>query len=167
MNNWLFTKKLISMWDSKRNSVFSLRYYCFSKVFMDEFSKFFDIFCCFSSGWSASTFIIFNWHLRPSLKHECHSITAVGLKNVLQKPHEAVQWYWQWMYRSSHKVWRRHVAQFCHRSQTKRNTKSKRYSCKNNACSQRDVTWQTDAIGFRKCDLGHPSHLLSPRQLQK
>jgi hypothetical protein len=38
---------------------------------------------------------------------------------------------------------------------------------KNHACSQVGVTWQTDAIGFRKCDFGLPSHLLSPRQLQK
>jgi hypothetical protein len=47
--------------------------------------------------------------------------------------------------------------------QTKRNTKSKKHLCKNNACSQHGVTWQTDAIGFWKCDLGLPSHLLSLR----
>jgi hypothetical protein len=35
----------------------------------------------------------------------------------------------------------------------KRNTKSKKHSCKNNACRQWGVTWQTDAIGFQKCDL--------------
>jgi hypothetical protein len=38
-----------------------------------------------------------------------------------------------------------------------------KHSCKNNACSQRGVTWQTDAICFHKCDLGLPSHLLSLR----
>jgi hypothetical protein len=45
-------------------------------------------------------------------------------------------------------------------------TRSKKHSFKNNACSQRDVTWQTDAKGLRKCDPGLPSHLLSLRQLQ-
>jgi hypothetical protein len=30
----------------------------------------------------------------------------------------------------------------------------KKHSCKNNACSQRGVMWQTDAIGLWKCDLG-------------
>jgi hypothetical protein len=59
------------------------------------------------------------------------------------------------------------VAQFCHPLQTKRNTKLKKHSRKNNACSQRSVTWHTDAIGLRKCDFGPASHLLSPRQLQK
>jgi hypothetical protein len=42
-----------------------------------------------------------------------------------------------------------------------------KHSYKNSACSQRGVTWQTDAIGFRKCDLGLSFHLLSPRQLQQ
>jgi hypothetical protein len=72
-----------------------------------------------------------------------------GLKNVLQK-----------------QTWCRHVAQLCHPSQTKRNTKSKKHSHENNACSQRSVTRQTDTIGLRKCDLGLLSHL-SPRQLQQ
>jgi hypothetical protein len=40
-----------------------------------------------------------------------------------------------------------------------------KHSCKNSACSQCGVTWQTDAIGFQKCDLGLPSHLIPPRQL--
>jgi hypothetical protein len=88
------------------------------------------------------------------------------LKNVLQKPHEAFQGYRWRIYRASRKTRCRHVARFCHPSQTKRNTKSKKHSCKNNACSQRGVVWQTDEIGLRKCDLGLPSHLLSPRQLQ-
>jgi hypothetical protein len=34
-------------------------------------------------------------------------------------------------------------------------------------CSQHGVTWQTDAVGFQKCDLGLPSHLLSRRQSQQ
>jgi hypothetical protein len=34
--------------------------------------------------------------------------------------------------------------------------------CRNNACSQHSVMWQTDAMS----DLGLPSHLLSPKQLQ-
>jgi hypothetical protein len=89
------------------------------------------------------------------------------LKNVLQKPHEEFQGFRKRSYLASRKTWRRHVARFCHPSQTKRNTKSKKYSCKNNACSQGGVTWQTYAAGLRKCDLTLPSHLLSPRQLQQ
>jgi hypothetical protein len=58
----------------------------------------------------------------------------------------------------------RHIARFCHPLQTKQNTKSRKYLCKNNACLQRGVTWPTDAIGFWKGHLGLPSHLLSPRQ---
>jgi hypothetical protein len=48
-------------------------------------------------------------------------------------------------------------------SRTKWNTKSKEHLGKNNVCSQPGFTWQTDAIGLWKCDLGLPSHLLSPR----
>jgi hypothetical protein len=51
--------------------------------------------------------------------------------------------------------------------QTKQNTKSKKHSSKNNACSQRGVTWQTDAIDFHKCDLDLLSQLLSLRYLQQ
>jgi hypothetical protein len=39
--------------------------------------------------------------------------------------------------------------------------KLEKHLCKNNACSQRGVTWQTDVIGLRKCDPGLPSHLFS------
>jgi hypothetical protein len=53
---------------------------------------------------------------------------------------------------------------FVNPSQTKRNTKWKKHSCKNYACSQRGVSWQTNAIGFRKCDLGLSSRLLSHLQ---
>jgi hypothetical protein len=62
-------------------------------------------------------------------------------------------------------TWCRYIARFCHPSQTKQNTKLKKHSCKNNACPQRSVTWQTDAIGLRKCNLGLPSHLLPTKQL--
>jgi hypothetical protein len=47
-----------------------------------------------------------------------------------------------------------------------RKHKPKKHSCKNNACTQHGITWQTNAIGLRKFGLGLPSHLLSPRQLQ-
>jgi hypothetical protein len=30
------------------------------------------------------------------------------------------------------------------------------HSCRNNACSQRDVTWQTDAMGLRKWTMVSP-----------
>jgi hypothetical protein len=89
-----------------------------------------------------------------------------SLKNVLQKPHEAFQGFRQRIYWATLRNWCRHVAQFCHPSQTKRNTKSKMHSCKNNARSQRDVTWETDAIGLQKRHHGLLSHL-SPRQLQQ
>jgi hypothetical protein len=46
-----------------------------------------------------------------------------GLKNVLQKPHNAFQGFRYRIYRASHKTWCRHVARFCHPSQTKRYTK--------------------------------------------
>jgi hypothetical protein len=32
--------------------------------------------------------------------------------------------------------------------------KVEKYSCKNSACSQPSLTWQTDAVGLQKCDLG-------------
>jgi hypothetical protein len=57
---------------------------------------------------------------------------------------------------ASRKTWCRHVARFCHPSQIKRNTKSKKHSDKINACSQLGVTWQADPTGFQKCDLGLP-----------
>jgi hypothetical protein len=60
------------------------------------------------------------------------------------------------------KTWCGHIARFCHQPQTKWNTTSKKHWCKNNACSQRCVTWQPNAVGLRKCDLGLPPHLLSP-----
>jgi hypothetical protein len=47
----------------------------------------------------------------------------------------------------------------------KMNPKSKKHSFKNSICSQHGVMWQTDTIGFQKCDLGLPSQFLSPRQL--
>jgi hypothetical protein len=71
------------------------------------------------------------------------------------------------IYQDSRKTRCRTVAWFCHPPQRKRNTKSKRHSYKNNACSQHGVTWHTDAIGFHNCDLGLLSHLLSLRQLQQ
>jgi hypothetical protein len=41
-----------------------------------------------------------------------------------------------------------------HRRQNK--TRSRKSTRKNSACSQYGVTWQTDATGFQKCDLGLP-----------
>jgi hypothetical protein len=93
-------------------------------------------------------------------------------------PHKAFQGFRQWIYRASRKTWCRDVTWFCHPSrktwcrdvtwfchpsQTKRNMKSKSTCVKNNVCSQHGVTWQIDAIGLRKCDLGLPSNLLSWR----
>jgi hypothetical protein len=66
------------------------------------------------------------------------------------------------IYWASHKTWCRHIAWFCHPSQTKWNTKSKRHLCKSSTCLQHDVMWQIDAIGLQNCDLGLPSHL-SPK----
>jgi ribosomal protein L40E len=38
----------------------------------------------------------------------------------------------------------------------KTNAKLNKHPCKNSVCSQCGVTWQTDARGLRKCDLGLP-----------
>jgi hypothetical protein len=54
-----------------------------------------------------------------------------------------------------------------HHRPKKKNHEVEKASCENNACSQHGVMRQTDAIGLRKCDLGLPFHLLSPRQLQQ
>jgi hypothetical protein len=57
---------------------------------------------------------------------------------------------------------------FCHPLQTKQNVKSKKHACKKkNVSSQCRLMWQTDEVGLQKCDLGLPSQLLSPRQLQQ
>jgi hypothetical protein len=37
----------------------------------------------------------------------------------------------------------------------------KEHLCKNSACSQHGVIWQTDAIGLQNCYLGLSSHLIS------
>jgi hypothetical protein len=97
----------------------------------------------------------FSTDARPALKRECHSETAIPLKEYSPK--------------ASRTIWRvcRLVARFCHPSQTKRNMKSNKHSCKNNAYSQFGVMEQTGGICFRKRDLGLPSNLLSLRQLMK
>jgi hypothetical protein len=79
-------------------------------------------------------------------------------------PQKSFQVFWQLIYEASCKTRYRNVAWFYHPLQTKQNTKSIKDSCKNNGCSQRGVMWQTDAIGFHKCDLGLLSHLVSLRQ---
>jgi hypothetical protein len=52
---------------------------------------------------------------QPALKHKCHSKTAVQLKEGFR----------QQFYQASRKTARRHIAQFCHPSEIKRNMKSK------------------------------------------
>jgi hypothetical protein len=47
-----------------------------------------------------------------------------------------------------------------------RETRRKKCTLVKTMCSQHSVTWQTDAIGLQKCDLGLPSYILSPRQLK-
>jgi hypothetical protein len=89
-----------------------------------------------------------------------------GLKNVLKKPHEALQVFVSHIPNFAQNLMQTRVAWICHPLQTEQNTKSKKYSCKISACSQHGVTWQTDEIGLRKCDLGLPCHSLLPRQLQ-
>jgi hypothetical protein len=46
------------------------------------------------------------------------------------------------------KTWCRHIARVNHPSETKWNTKSGKHSCKNNACSQEGLSWQTQTIGL-------------------
>jgi hypothetical protein len=53
-----------------------------------------------------------------------------GVKNLNQKPHEALKGFRYQIYRDSRKTWCRDVAQFCHPSETKRNTNLKKHSCK-------------------------------------
>jgi hypothetical protein len=50
-------------------------------VFIDEFSNFFNIFCNFAGSWVTLNV----HHLRLALKHECHSKTAVELKECSPK----------------------------------------------------------------------------------
>jgi hypothetical protein len=99
-----------------------------------------------------------------ALKRECHSKTTVRLKECSPKSSGSISRVSVADLLSVTQNWCRHVAQYCHSSQTKQNMKSKERSCKNTACSQHSVMWHTDAVGLQKCDLGHPSHLLSPRQ---
>jgi hypothetical protein len=90
-----------------------------------------------------------------------------GLKNVLQKPQEAFQGFWQWIYQA----FMQNLMQTCSlifpSIADRMKHEVEKELVKNNACSERGVMWQSDAIGFQKCDLGLSSHLLSPRQLQQ
>jgi hypothetical protein len=85
---------------------------------------------------------------RLLLKHECHSKTNVWLKECFPKASQSISRVLVTDLLSSTQNLIRHIAQFCHPSQTERNTKLKKHSCKNKACSQHDVKWQTDAIGL-------------------
>jgi hypothetical protein len=87
------------------------------------------------------------------------------LKNVLQKPHKAFQGFGTGSTELHAKLDADTLLDFViHHRQS---MQSKKHSCRNNARSQSSVMWQTDATGLRKCDIGLPSHLLSPWQLQQ
>jgi hypothetical protein len=99
------------------------------------------------------------------LKCECRSKTAVRLQELSPKASRSISRVLVSDSPSFTQNLMQTIARFCHLPQTKQNKKSKKHSCKSSVCSQCGVTWQADAIGFRKCDLGLPSHLLSLRQL--
>jgi hypothetical protein len=104
---------------------------------------------------------------RPALKHECHSKTAIWLKEYSPKASQSIS--------------RVSVADLPSFTQNLMQTRcsifpsiadktrheAEKHSSKNKTCSQHSVTWKTGAIGLQKRDLGLPSHLLSLRQLQQ
>jgi hypothetical protein len=116
---------------------------CLLTVFVDEFlniSTFFadllELGC--PERLSSSTVT------QPSLKRECHSKSAVWIKEYSPKASQSISRVLVVDLPSC-----RHIARYCYPPQTKQNRKSKKHLCKNNACSQRAVTWQTDAIGCK------------------
>jgi hypothetical protein len=104
----------------------------------------------------------FSTDTRPSLKHEFHLKTAV-FKSLMKH----FKGFDSGFTELHAKLDADTLIDFaiCHTQNETRSRKST--GVKRHARSQRGVTWQTDTIGFRKCDLSLSSHLLSPRQLQQ
>jgi hypothetical protein len=110
----------------------------------------------------------FSTDTQLALKRECHSKTIVRVKRMfsksLKKRFKGFSSGFTELHAKLDADTFLNFAIHCKRNETQ---SQKKHSFKNNACSQCGVTWQTDAIGFRKCDLGLPSQLLLPRQLQQ
>jgi hypothetical protein len=108
----------------------------FGDSFCEWILKFFLVFLVLSHLKRSST----SADTQPALKHECHSKTAVWLKECSPEALRSISGVLVVYLPNSCKTWCRHVARFCHPSQMKRNTKSKKHSCKNSAYLQSGVT---------------------------
>jgi hypothetical protein len=108
-------------------------------------------------------FVIFDTRL--VLKRECHSKSTVQLKEYSLKAAQSILRALETLLPSF--TQNLMEARFLILLYIVEDTKHKVEKALDNACSQCDVTWQTDAIGLRKCDLGLPFHLLPMRQLQQ
>jgi hypothetical protein len=106
--------------------------------------------------------VILNIDLQLTLDWPCN-MNAIqkplsGLKNVLQKPHEAIRVFGNWFTELHAKLDLDTLLDFAihHRQKETPNWKS---TCVKTMCVQCGVTWRTDAVGLWKCDLGLPSSL--------
>jgi hypothetical protein len=148
-----------SQWCPRDNGLFSDGFHGWA---LERFQHFLS-FCWYLV---ALNFLYFHLMINWPWKVNAIQKLLFGLKNALQKPHEASEGFQHWIYRVSLKTWYRHITWLCHPSQTKWKHDVKKDSCKNNAQSQYSITWHIDAIGLQKFTLGLPSHLLSMRLLQ-
>jgi hypothetical protein len=125
---------------------------CSAMVFVDEFLNFFNI-CCFFLVLGHPECFSFSSDIQPTLKCECHWETTVRLKESSSKAPQSIsrvslvdlQSFTQNLMQTHCSI----LSSVADRTKHK----SKRQSCKNSLCSQRGVTWQSDAIGLRKCVL--------------
>jgi hypothetical protein len=139
---------------------------CSATVFVDQFSNF--------STFSVLLLVLgrperpsFTTDTRPAFKHECHSKTLVRLKEYSPKALRSISRFLV----ANLPIFTQNLMQtrcsILPLIADKMKHEFEKALVYKNACSQRGATWQTNAIGSRKCDLGLPSHLLSPRQLQQ
>jgi hypothetical protein len=101
------------------------------------------------------------------LKCECHSKTTVRLEECFPKASRSISRVLAMDLPISHaKLGADTFLDFSiHHRQNE--TRSAKRTCVKKCGFRGGVMWQTDAIGFQKCDLGLPSHLLSLRHLQQ
>jgi hypothetical protein len=97
---------------------------------------------------------------QPALKHECHSKTTVRLKECSPKASQSISRVLVVDLPSFTQNWMQTHCSILPSIAEKTKREVEKHSCKNSACSQRGVMWQTDAIGLQECDLGLPSHHL-------
>jgi hypothetical protein len=136
---------------------------CLVMVFVDVFSNCLNIFCHFAGVWLPWT--LSSWaDTWLALKRECHSKTSVRLKECSLKASRSVLKVFGSGFTELHAKLDADTFDFAIHHRQKE-TQSRKGTCV--VCSQHGVMWQSDAIGFQKCDLGLPYHPLSPRQLQQ